>query len=98
MGYGNQTPVTDAGRVIAMVLMGVSIAFVSILTGAFAENLVVHRRDEDEHGEGASNPDGGDGARRAIAEIRERLDQLERSLPGGSGPPTSELTQETRTE
>jgi voltage-gated potassium channel len=40
VGYGDQVPVTDTGRVLAMALMLVGIGFIAILTGAIAERFL----------------------------------------------------------
>jgi voltage-gated potassium channel len=40
VGYGDISPMTDAGRVIALLVMAVGIGFGSILIGAAAERFV----------------------------------------------------------
>ena len=40
VGYGDITPTTEAGRVIALLVMSVGIGFGSILIGATAERFV----------------------------------------------------------
>lgn len=40
VGYGDITPVTDSGRVIAVVVMVVGIGFLTMLIGATAERFV----------------------------------------------------------
>jgi voltage-gated potassium channel len=46
VGYGDIVPKTDAGRVIAVVVMIVGIGFLAILTGAIAERFIHHAREE----------------------------------------------------
>jgi voltage-gated potassium channel len=43
VGYGEFTPETDAGRVIAIIVMVVGIGFVALLTAAAAERFIRHR-------------------------------------------------------
>lgn len=80
VGYGDEFPVTTAGRVLAMALMFVGIGFIAILTGAIAERFLASQieetqeeiRDEVEQAEGD-----------VLAELREitnRLQALERRL------------------
>jgi voltage-gated potassium channel len=40
VGYGDIVPVTDAGRVIAVIVMIVGIGFLAVLTGAIAERFI----------------------------------------------------------
>jgi voltage-gated potassium channel len=49
VGYGDISPTTDAGRVIAMAVMIVGIGFVAILTAAAAERFTRNRREEERH-------------------------------------------------
>ncbi|MCW3002612.1 MAG: Potassium/ion channel protein, partial [Conexibacter sp.] len=46
VGYGDIGPETDAGRGIAIVVMGVGIGFIAILTAAAAERFLRAQRDE----------------------------------------------------
>lgn len=46
VGYGDISPATDLGRVIAIVLMLVGIGFLAVLTGAVAERFLATRIEE----------------------------------------------------
>jgi voltage-gated potassium channel len=46
VGYGDTYPHTDAGRAIAIVVMGVGIGFIAILTAAAAERFLRAQRQE----------------------------------------------------
>lgn len=80
VGYGDEFPVTDVGRVLAMALMLVGIGFIAILTGAIAERFLAAQieetqeeiRDEVEQAEGDVLAE--------LREITERLQALERRL------------------
>lgn len=47
VGYGDLSPETGTGRLVAIVVMLVGIGFVAILTGAVAERFVVHDVEEE---------------------------------------------------
>ena len=49
VGYGEPSVNTDAGRVIAIVVMAVGIGFVAIITAAAAERFMEGRRVAAEH-------------------------------------------------
>lgn len=70
VGYGDITPKTDGGRVIAIVVMLVGIGFVAILTAAAAERFIAGRREmmAEERRE----------LRERLDEIITRLDRMER--------------------
>ncbi|MBN1529433.1 MAG: voltage-gated potassium channel, partial [Thermoleophilaceae bacterium] len=69
VGYGDVTPVTDGGRIIAMAVMLTGIGFVAILTGAVAERFLASTRQVAQvESELAAE----------VAELRGRIDQLER--------------------
>jgi voltage-gated potassium channel len=68
VGYGDFTPVTTAGRVIAIVVMVVGIGFVAIISAAAAERFMRSREAEAERAVLLERLD----------EILRRLDTLER--------------------
>ena len=72
VGYGDISPATDGGRVIAVVVMLVGIGFVALLTAAAAERFMRRRRDAAGSGESGQ-----------LAEIAARLDRIERTLGAG---------------
>jgi voltage-gated potassium channel len=67
VGYGDISPQTDAGRVIAMTVMLVGIGFVALLTAAAADRFIKHGGD-------------GPGVEEQLAEMNARLERLERAL------------------
>ena len=72
VGYGDLSPETDAGRVIAIVVMLTGIGFVAILTAAAAERFIANRREPaDERRELGEQLD----------EILRRLDAMDRERP-----------------
>jgi voltage-gated potassium channel len=84
VGYGDITPATDAGRVIGMLLMVVSIGFVSILTGVLAERFLANREDTRSQAADGSAPD--DDREQLLADITEmqkRLARMESALRSG---------------
>ncbi len=60
VGYGDVTPETDAGRVIAIVVMLVGIGFIAVLTAAAAERFLRAQADE----------------RRELEGVEQRLDEV----------------------
>lgn len=64
VGYGDFSPKTSTGRIIALAVMVVGIGFVAVLTGAAAERLTRARREEADE----------------LAGIREQLDEIVRRL------------------
>lgn len=50
VGYGDFAPTTDAGRLIAIILMIIGIGFLSVLTGSIA-SFFTHRRKANRHKE-----------------------------------------------
>lgn len=76
VGYGDYTPETSGGRIIALVVMAIGIGFVALITAAAAERFVATGREEER---------GGDDALEAqlihrLDEIARRLDRVERAL------------------
>jgi voltage-gated potassium channel len=67
VGYGDLSPDTNAGRVIAMTVMLAGVGFVALLTAAAADRFIKR---------------GGDGpaVEKQLAEMNARLDQIERTL------------------
>jgi voltage-gated potassium channel len=65
VGYGDLTPQTEAGRVIAMVVMLVGIGFVAIVTGAVAQRFIAP---------------GEEAAQMSRDELQDKLDRLARRL------------------
>ena len=51
VGYGDVTPTTGSGQVIAVAVMLVGIGFVAILTGAIAQRFIAPQEDQIEAGE-----------------------------------------------
>jgi voltage-gated potassium channel len=88
VGYGDITPKTGSGKVIASVVMVVGIGFVALLTAAVAERFVTNRRRE------VGSPEFEMAER--VLEMSERLERIEaavladadgRRTPAGGGPP-----------
>jgi voltage-gated potassium channel len=65
-------PETDAGRIIAIVMMLVGIGFVAILTAAAAERFMASRRELSDEGHELHE---------RLDEIMRRLDAIERRRP-----------------
>jgi voltage-gated potassium channel len=80
VGYGDITPTTDAGRVVGMVLMVVSIGFVSILTGVLAERFLANRDTRPADTPEAPAPDDREHLLADIAEMQRRLARIESAL------------------
>lgn len=80
VGYGDEFPVTTAGRVLAMALMLVGIGFIAILTGAIAERFLSGQIEETQE---ELRDDVEQAEEDVLAELRaitDRLHQLERKL------------------
>jgi voltage-gated potassium channel len=76
VGYGDIVPTTTAGRILAMALMLIGIAFVAILTGAIAQRFLSPEVQEIERELEIVGTEDEEIAT-AIYEIRSRLDRLE---------------------
>lgn len=72
VGYGDLSPETSGGRVLAVIVMLVGIGFVAVLTAAVAERLLAPKVDQLEQDEISAADE-----RRAITE---RLDRLEAAV------------------
>jgi voltage-gated potassium channel len=73
VGYGDVTVQTDAGRVIAMVIMIAGLGFVAMLTAAAAERFVVRDVAQSDHDASAAHAD----VLARLDEISARLSRLE---------------------
>ncbi len=79
VGYGDLTPHTTAGKIVAAIVMLVGIGFVALLTGAVAQAFIQPRavRPDDTSGDGGLTEDA------LLTEFRElspRMQELERAL------------------
>jgi voltage-gated potassium channel len=81
VGYGDEFPVTTAGRVLAMALMLVGISFIAILTGAIAERFLSVQIEETQE-EIRDVEEMEVDVLAELREIAERLHALERRLEG----------------
>lgn len=69
VGYGDTFPQTDAGRIIAIMVMFVGIGFIAVLTAAAAERFLRVQREERNELEGVEQ---------RLDEILARMDAIER--------------------
>ncbi len=69
VGYGDITPATVGGRIVAGVVMAVGIGFYAILTATIAATFVGQEKKPDD-----------EAMRRDLAEIAERLERIENAL------------------
>jgi voltage-gated potassium channel len=79
VGYGDLTPTTNAGKVLAIAVMLIGIGFVAILTGAVAERFVhrdVAKVEEEVEAVGATEAD----VRAELRDVMERLARIEARL------------------
>ena len=87
VGYGDIGPETDAGRVIAMVVMIIGIGFVALVTAAAAERFILGsggRDDDREFAERGAVPLAEQSPQERIAVLRQTLDALEADLQPSS--------------
>jgi voltage-gated potassium channel len=77
VGYGDITPTTGTGQVIAVAVMLVGIGFVAILTGAIAQRFIAPQEDRLESGERDLHA--------KLDELGARLERLERALASSTG-------------
>ena len=76
VGYGDNVPTTDAGRVIAAFVMLAGIGFLTVITAAITSSFVSRSRLEQ------SVPDAADPAATELREINGRLERIEAELSG----------------
>ena len=102
VGYGDRFPVTDGGRIIGVFLLFAGIALFSVLTGFIANAFLAPRRvarrrapRSDTRAAIASMRELMDEQDARSQEIRQRLDELERSLsPSPSTTPDAGAVQQ----
>jgi voltage-gated potassium channel len=84
VGYGDLSPHTTAGRLVALALMTIGIGFVALLTGAIAQRFLTPQIEESlETAEAAAATDSGDIRIELAGElrsIRTRLQELEQMV------------------
>jgi len=89
VGYGDVSPHTDLGRVLAIAIMLIGIGFIAIITGAVAERFLATEFEEvaeATHEVGATETD----VLVELREVRNRLERLEARLAGRSRAQTAE--------
>jgi voltage-gated potassium channel len=72
VGYGDVTPDTTTGKVVAVIVMLVGIGFVAILTGAIAQRFIAPKEDAIEAGERELHD--------KLDALTERLDRVEAAV------------------
>ena len=83
IGYGDISPVTNGGRLIAMCIMAVGLGFVAVLTGAVAQHFIATRQATDTAVEIAGNNEilaAVNEVRAEVHAVSERLDHIETRL------------------
>lgn len=73
VGYGDQYPVTNTGRIVGMFVMILGVSLFGVLTGFLANTFLSPREEQEEEIEGIS------GARLQIEEFRKLLDEQEKT-------------------
>jgi voltage-gated potassium channel len=71
VGYGDRFPVTEQGRLVAVLLMLVGIALFSVLTSYLSSGFIAPEKDVAR---------GGDGQEDELAQMRARLEAIEQQL------------------
>jgi voltage-gated potassium channel len=82
VGYGDEYPVTNGGRIIALLLMAVGIALFSVITGSLADWFSSGRRSLPLTGESNDNSPPDEQGEDSIAEIRRLIEEHEDSYQG----------------
>jgi voltage-gated potassium channel len=72
VGYGDVTPTTSTGKLVAILVILVGVGFVAILTGAIAQHFIAPGEERIEVGEQALHD--------KLDALTERIDQLESAL------------------
>lgn len=75
VGYGDKVPVTNGGRIVAIILMALGIALFSVITGSLSE-WFRGQPEERPHSHGIDKDSIDSGA---VAEIKQLLDQQEKT-------------------
>jgi voltage-gated potassium channel len=83
VGYGDVSPHTDLGRVLAIAIMLIGIGFIAVLTGAVAERFLATEFEEVAEATHEVEATEGD-VLAELREVRNRLDRLEARLAGRS--------------
>jgi voltage-gated potassium channel len=78
VGYGDIAPTTSAGKVLAIYVMLIGVAFVAILTGSLAQRFVSRWRDVP--ADAAAAAGGHDAVLAKLDELGERLAAVERAV------------------
>jgi voltage-gated potassium channel len=73
VGYGDEYPVTNGGRIVAMILMMVGVALVSVITGWLAKWFLSRPKARPYMTQDGQEPS----ANEAIAEIRQLIEEHE---------------------
>lgn len=76
VGYGDLSPKTDSGKILAVAVMLVGIGFVAVLTGAVAQRFIVANVEAVEEAVEREEFD----LRAELHEISERLARVQRQL------------------
>ena len=80
MGYGDQFPVTEGGRLVGALTMVVGIAIFGVIAGSLSSVLTASRRSGDEP---ALTDSGLDAVAEDLAALRAEVAELRRSLESG---------------